>query len=189
MKYNTQHIMLILFSLILISCSGPPVILQYGDRAPYGEWRHPAIDFEMFPGDPVIAASDGYVCSVVWHHNLGDNVIEMCQEDFDTIYAHLFDVFVRTGDYIKRGQLLGTVALAYPKPHLHFGVLKKFHKGAHLYSSTHNPHKFWLEGKPQCFDPKRDYSDVASKWLTLPCPCGEYKEVLVHELGERKKRE
>jgi len=47
------------------------------------------------------------------------------------------------------------------------------------YSQTYDPEKFWLDGRPKCFDPSADYSKYSQKGLTIPIACGEYEKQLI----------
>jgi hypothetical protein len=192
MKHIMNKIALVLLGVIVASCSGgpPPIMTYYGARVRYSDLKHPGIDYRMVAGEPVIAGSDGYVSGITWDHKStasGQNAVVIRHWGYDAHYAHLEDVFVRYGDLVKRGQLVGTISFrAEPTPHLHFG-LAQFDSNSMVYSNTFDPDKFWLGGKPQCFDPEKDYPNTDSKWQTLPVPCGEYKNTLMRELSKMKK--
>lgn len=126
----------------------------------YYQWRwgefHDALDIYVSYGSPIYAANNGTVykagsgckagnlsCNgkqgnyVVINHNIGG---------YYTIYMHLKDVYVKTGQTVERGQKIGTMGNSgnvYPVPtssnpyrgtHLHFSV----RKGA-PYGSSINP--------------------------------------------------
>ena len=62
--------------------------------------------------------------------------------------------------------------------HLHFG-LEKVYGGGKYYSKTYNPQKHGINnGKLECFDPDKDYSNYSKTEITIPIPCREYKERL-----------
>jgi hypothetical protein len=77
--------------------------------------------------------------------------------------------------YGKRGERLGLSGTAYPKhAELHFGLIKNDKKDSGLYfSQSYNPDDFWLGGKPQCFDPNKDYSKNSFKEITFPVECSK----------------
>lgn len=94
--------------------------------AGYDDGRnHAAIDIGADKGDQVIAAAPGYVTSVYsgCTHNFGKNY-NCCYslgnhvmikhtgtiggQGYSTRYGHLTDVYVKPGDYVKAGQVIGT---------------------------------------------------------------------------------
>jgi murein DD-endopeptidase MepM/ murein hydrolase activator NlpD len=178
---------LILNGLLASSCAthGPFYVgIPYGASVPYGEGRHPGIDFDITVGTPIIASSDGVV-TYIWEPNYEDlwrggiSVVISQVEDFTTFYAHLTKIFIEKGQSIKRGQLIGlSGANNRGYAHLHFGICKSG-RNCIYYSNTYEPNKFWLGGKAQCFDPNKDYSNYSKKDITLPIACGEYAKELV----------
>ena len=87
-------------------------------------WRlHTGTDLGALWGTPVVAAFsgtvevadilDGYGVTVVLHH--GDR-------NQQTLYAHLSEIFVKPGEHIKQGEVLGRVGSTGNStgPHLHF---------------------------------------------------------------------
>jgi murein DD-endopeptidase MepM/ murein hydrolase activator NlpD len=183
---------LLLSILLAASCTthGPfHVGTPYGAPVPYGEGRHPGIDFDLPIGTPIIAVSDGVVGYVGEPdpgqiHSGGFFVIIRHSDHFKSIYGHLSEVFIENGQTLKRGQLIGLSGKGNTGYlHLHFGIAKISGRGIN-YSQTFNPNGFWLGGKPQCFDPNMDYAIYSQKDITLPVACGEYAKRLI---GETKK--
>lgn len=183
---------LILNVLLVSSCAthspfhfGHP----YGAPVPYGEGRHPGIDFDIRIGTPIIAPSDGVV---IWigepdsKERYGGGIFVKIQhgDHFDTVYGHLSKVFVEEGQSLKRGQLIGLSGASNDGyAHLHFSICKIGGRCKN-YSETYDPMKFWLGGKPQPFDPKKDYKHYSQRELTAPVASGEYAK----ELKDRTKR-
>lgn len=182
-----MKMMLFLFlSVLLISCAthGPFYVGNpYGAPIPYGEGRHPGIDFDLRIGTPIIAASDGvitYIEEPDSDKSYGGGIFVGILHDkhFATIYGHLTKVFIEKGQSIRRGQLIGlSGASNNGYPHLHFGVCK-IGGNCKNYSGSYDPAKFWLGGKAQCFDPNKDYSNYSQKEITIPIACGEYAKEL-----------
>jgi hypothetical protein len=157
---------------------------HWGDPAPYG--FHPGIDYAIGSGTPIIAVSDGEVIFMRKTIHDGDEVVLQHGQHFISNYAHLSKVFVKKGQFLKRGELiaLSGASNSYNRPnyqHLHFGICKTREGGCRDQSSTHDPNLFWLGGKPQCFDPKMDYSAYSQKDITLPIACGDYGKALIAE--------
>jgi hypothetical protein len=177
---------LVLISLS-ISCTtvykGPPPIgTRYGALVPYGERQHPGIDYYIPTGIPIIAASDGEVISVLeldrgnpWEGGLFASVKH--ENYFYSLYGHLSKVVVKSGEKIKRGQLIGLSGSSNSGvQHLHFGIVK-IGGNAINYSQTFDPGTLWLEGRAQCFNPSKDYSGHSAKEITIPVACGESAEI------------
>jgi murein DD-endopeptidase MepM/ murein hydrolase activator NlpD len=145
---------------------------------------NPGIDFEVSQGTPIIAASEGEVSFV------GDSDPEVSYSGgifvrvqnashFDLIYAHLSEVYVEKGQLLKRGQLIGLSGASNDGvQHLHFGICK-VGGSSQQYSQTYDPEKFWLDGRPKCFDPVANYSKYSQKGITLPIACGAYAKQLI----------
>ena len=184
MKKLLSYMMLCYFLTCSCATYNPfPLGRLHGDPCPYGEGRHPGIDFDIFSGKPIIACSDG---KVEWvgepcpkeRHCGGFLVLIRHGDHFSSNNMHLSKVYVSRNQSVKRGQLIG---LSGPSnsgyEHLHFGIVKIWGSGA-MYSQTYDPNKFWLDGKPQCFDPNKDYSSYSQKEITLPVACGDYAKEL-----------
>jgi len=158
-----------------------PIGSGYGKRGmPYGDGRHPGIDYLIPVGTPIVAVSDGVIVFTGQPYKDtsfggGFSVHLKHADDFYSVYAHLSKIYVTAGQHVKRGERLGLSGQAYPKrPELHFGLIKNYKKHSGLYfSQSYNPNEFWLGGKPQCFDPHKDYSKNSFKEITFPAECSE----------------
>ncbi len=96
---------------------------------------HTGLDFPADVGVPILAAAGGVVVVQETHPAYG-NMVEIDHgNDLITRYAHASNVFVKTGDIVKRGQKIAEVGSTGRStgPHLHFEV--------------------WVSGVPQ--DPSR----------------------------------
>ena len=178
----------ILILVLSSSCisNGPFYVgTQYGASVPYGEMRHAGLDFDIGTGTPVITATEGKVsviyvpCPDEWY--CGGVFVELNHDgQFKTLYGHLQNVYVERGQVLKRGQLIGlSGSNNRGYPHLHFVTCKI--KGLCYYSNSYDPDHFWMDGKPQCFDPNKDYTKYQLKEITLPIACGEYAKRLDNE--------
>jgi murein DD-endopeptidase MepM/ murein hydrolase activator NlpD len=183
----------LIFGIFLIwSCDTPKpsadnpfyIYREYGAPVYYGEGCNPGIDFEVSQGTPIIAATDGEVSFV------GDSDPEVSYsggifvrvqnaQHFDLIYRHLSKVYVKKGQSLKRGQLIGLSGASNDGVHhLHFGICK-VGGNSQKYSQTYDPEKFWLDGRPKCFDPGADYSKYSYKGITIPIACRSYAKELI----------
>jgi murein DD-endopeptidase MepM/ murein hydrolase activator NlpD len=96
-------------------------------NSPFGPRRrgwHGGIDLQAERGTPIRAAAPGMVVMSgrerfygrvvkIWHH-----------EDFMTVYAHNLENYVKVGDWVERGQIVGTIGASgrATAPHLHFEI-------------------------------------------------------------------
>ena len=183
---------LLISSLFLFSCqASSPFRIgnQYGAKVSYGNGRHPGIDYEIGRGTPIIAASYGEVvyvgdadCPKKIH--CGGFFVEIRHGDhFNTFYGHLQQAFVKKGQILKRGELIGISGASNSGYiHLHFSVCTI--GGKCDFHETYNPKNFWLDSQAQCYDFKKDYSDYSQKDITLPIACGKYSEILQNQINK-----
>lgn len=85
---------------------------------------HTGLDFPADVGTQIFAAAGGVVVSTELHPAYG-NLVEVDHGNgLQTRYAHVSKVLVKTGDLVKRGQLLALVGTSGRStgPHLHFEV-------------------------------------------------------------------
>lgn len=102
------------------------------------ERMHNGIDIEQLEGTPVKAASSGMVIQAAQDPELGRLIKIKHEGDVVTVYAHLKDVYVKTGDRVTQGEVIGTVGKTRlaENPHLHFEIWEK--------GEAQDPEK-WLE--------------------------------------------
>lgn len=102
----------------------------------YGFWHfHTGVDISM-NYEPVKAARDGVVLYAGYMGGYGKTIILKHGTEFKTLYGHLSAYRVKTGQYVKAGQVIGISGNTgiSTGPHLHFEVI---HKGVPV-----NPVKF-----------------------------------------------
>jgi hypothetical protein len=116
----------------------------------YTEYQspHTGIDFGAYRED-ILAVDDGEIVGKGWDSYYGEclsggNFLKAKQSNgIHTVYFHLEDIYVNTGEYVKKGQIIGKSGnsgawncqrLAY---HLHFETRKD-----HLFQSHDNPVKY-----------------------------------------------
>ncbi len=91
---------------------------------------HKGIDLAGNTGDPIYATGDGYVdyanSSGTGRVGYGRNVVIDHGFGYETRYAHLHKVLVTTGQWVKRGELIGELGNTGGSvgPHLHYEVLR-----------------------------------------------------------------
>ncbi|WP_044407470.1 M23 family metallopeptidase [Thiomicrospira microaerophila] len=115
--------------------NGRPVAIFQGVSSGFG-WRthpvrgtrefHNGIDYRGKQGDPIIATADGVVEFAGYNRGSGYGNLVIVSHDFGfkTFYGHMHTINVRTGDFIKKGDLLGGIGSTGVStgPHLHYEV-------------------------------------------------------------------
>jgi murein DD-endopeptidase MepM/ murein hydrolase activator NlpD len=83
---------------------------------------HTGVDFSGGTGTPVRAASTGEVFSASWRGGYGQCIILLHGGGMSTLYGHLSRIYVRPGQGVKRGQVIGAIGSTglSTGPHLHF---------------------------------------------------------------------
>ena len=98
-----------------------------GDRMPGGIHFHAGIDIPGKKDDPIIATADGRVIWVNLNNPVYGKVI-VIQHDygFQTLYGHCDLVYVKMGQYVKRGQIIGGMGEsgAAQGIHVHYEIKK-----------------------------------------------------------------
>ena len=89
--------------------------------------RHKGIDIHARRGTPVVAVCDGVIVEKD-HTLIGGKTLWLRsgEHGWKAYYAHLDKQYVREGQYVKKGQVIGTIgntgnARSTPS-HLHFGI-------------------------------------------------------------------
>ena len=94
-----------------------------------GHKKHKGIDFAADIGTPIYAAASGVVADAGWGtgYGLRTKIDHDHLGDYSTLYAHLSRSYVKTGDVVRQGQLIGLVGNTGRStgPHLHY----ELHKG------------------------------------------------------------
>lgn len=101
-----------------------PVI---GGRRSQGIHGHNGVDIAATPGTPIMASGDGRVVlakSSGYNGGYGNMVIMIHDNKIQTVYAHLRNVYVSSGQNVTQGTVIGTVGNTGRStgPHLHFEV-------------------------------------------------------------------
>jgi murein DD-endopeptidase MepM/ murein hydrolase activator NlpD len=99
----------------------------YGPRlSPFGYSRdfHAGIDLAEAVGTELYAAADGRIILASYNGGYGRMVKIQHRFGFRTYYAHMSRVYVRTGQSVIKGQLIGRVGATgrVTGPHLHYEV-------------------------------------------------------------------
>jgi hypothetical protein len=89
----------------------------------YGKF-HPGLDLPVFAEKPVIAAMEGLVILSGYADGYGRTIIIEHKNNFTTRYAHNYTNFVKKGDFVKKGQIIGLSGSTGNSTgnHLHFEI-------------------------------------------------------------------
>jgi len=96
--------------------------------SPYG-WRHgrphKGMDFSAPHGSPIYAAQEGRVVFSGWYYGYGYMVTVEHAPGIQTRYAHCSSLLAKTGQYVKRGQMIARIGSTGHStgPHVHFELL------------------------------------------------------------------
>ncbi|HEX6848931.1 MAG TPA: M23 family metallopeptidase [Chitinophagaceae bacterium] len=103
----------------------------WGDARDGGKRKHEGIDIFAKRGTPVVAVYDGVIVSKSITALGGKNLwLQSTRHSVRAYYAHLDEQKVKAGQFVKKGQVIGTVGntgnAKKTPPHLHFGIYKWF---------------------------------------------------------------
>lgn len=122
----------------------------YGMRVDpiYGTMRfHAGMDFTAKTGTDIYATGNGTVIHVDWKQGYGKCVIIDHGFGYQTLYAHMDEYNVRTGQKVVRGEKIGEVGNTGKStgPHLHYEV--------HVKGKPDNPAKYYfMDLTPEEYD-------------------------------------
>ena len=101
---------------------GAKVISPYG-----GKRRHSGVDLKTKPNDEILAAFDGVVTRSSPYSGYGNCIVIRHANGLETLYSHQSKNFVKVGDKVKAGQVIGLTGRTgrATTEHLHFETLFK----------------------------------------------------------------
>ncbi|MGN0707143.1 MAG: M23 family metallopeptidase [Faecalibacterium sp.] len=87
---------------------------------------HQGVDLACEEGTPVLAALDGVAAFARRSNSYGNYLRLRHGNGVETVYAHLQYLYVRAGEVVQAGQVVGTVGQTgrTTGPHLHFELLR-----------------------------------------------------------------
>lgn len=88
---------------------------------------HGGVDIRAANGDPVLATAGGLVLQSGYRGGYGKAVRIFHPSGYETMYAHMSSIKVKTGDIIKEGDVLGLAGSTghATGPHLHYEIVEK----------------------------------------------------------------
>ncbi len=108
---------------------------------------HYGMDFSAPPGTDVYATGEGQVILAGWKQGFGNCIIINHGYNYQTLYAHLSKIDVRSGQKVVRGAIIGQVGSTGKStgPHLHYEV--------HYKGEPQNPSNYYyLDLSPKEYD-------------------------------------
>ena len=102
----------------------------WGESRGGGVRKHEGIDIFARKGTPVVAICDGVIASV-GNEKIGGKTVWLQSDEhpWTAYYAHLDVQKVRTGQVVRKGQVIGTVGKTgnarHTPAHLHFGIYNR----------------------------------------------------------------
>lgn len=95
-------------------------------RSPFGDERefHTGVDIAALKGSTLLATASGRILFSGDKKSFGKTVIIRHSFGYRTLFAHLSRILVRSGDAVKKGQIIGKVGNTGRStgPHLHYEV-------------------------------------------------------------------
>jgi len=85
---------------------------------------HNGIDISKAPGEPILATADGVVVHTGFNSGYGLTVKIDHGNEIETFYAHLSAIYVKPGQQVERGQVIGAMGATgrTTGTHLHYEV-------------------------------------------------------------------
>jgi len=93
-----------------------------------GKRIHQGLDLFAEIGTPVLASRSGRVVAAAQNNGIGKFVIIKHPDSIATIYGHLSEIFVKKNQFVRQGEIIGSVGKTGNanfrdiQPHLHFEV-------------------------------------------------------------------
>lgn len=124
---------------------------------------HPGIDFAASIGTPIYATADGRIAEVSVKFSGYGKMVEIDHGfGYRTRYAHMHEFAVRSGQHVKRGDLIGYVGDTgmSTAPHLHYEVL--------INGSKVNPvHYFYNDLSPAEYEKILELASIENQSLGM----------------------
>lgn len=113
--------------IVFPTSANSPITSEFGWRIHpiTGERRfHSGIDFGAAKGSPIYAVDAGRVESAGERGGYGNAVVVQHKARISTLYGHASQLYVSTGQWVQRGQMIAAVGSTglSTGPHLHFEV-------------------------------------------------------------------
>lgn len=85
---------------------------------------HKGMDIDGNRGDPALASKSGVIAFAGWQRGYGNVVYVNHRDGSQTRYAHLSAIYVRQGQFVRQGQVLGGIGNTGTSAgdHLHFEI-------------------------------------------------------------------
>ncbi|MCK4233081.1 peptidoglycan DD-metalloendopeptidase family protein [candidate division WOR-3 bacterium] len=85
---------------------------------------HRGVDIAAPVGTPILSSIDGNVSFTGWDSILGNVIKVEGVSEFTTIYGHCSSIYVKKGDFVRKGEIIASVGKTgrAEVPHLHYEI-------------------------------------------------------------------
>lgn len=85
---------------------------------------HNGVDLRAPADQPIRTTADGIISGARFHSKLGNSITIIHKYGYKTLYAHLDKMYVKAGDKVRKGDVIGAVGRTGRATgvHLHYGV-------------------------------------------------------------------
>nr|WP_246593561.1 M23 family metallopeptidase [Evansella tamaricis] len=85
---------------------------------------HSGIDIAAPLNTPIYATADGIIISVGWEGGYGRTIVIEHGDTYETLYAHLNEIYISVGDEVEKGDLIGGMGTTGRSTgvHLHYEI-------------------------------------------------------------------
>ncbi|MFV0513108.1 MAG: M23 family metallopeptidase [Jhaorihella sp.] len=146
---------------VILPPGAPYISQQFSEPVEQGSGGHIGIDIWGALRSPVLAAAPGLVTASFYEPAYGNRIVVDHGRDAGgarhwTVYKHLKERLVASGDRVARGERIATMGATGAlgmMVHLHFEVLEGEDP---RYATPRDPQLFWVQGpgRVTCFDPR-----------------------------------
>ena len=139
----------------------------------YGQWNlkgHNGIDYGLPNDTPLYAPHDGKIIEAIYNKGGYGWYLKIENDKEGSVLAHMRKFVVKTGDYVKQGQLIGYSNNSgwSTGPHLHWGYYLKPRDRSNGYNGYINQAPYLTEGSTLSYNAEGIKNFLISEGYTYP---------------------